>query len=998
MLYHLTNKSPIFRCLLMLLAVAMLSATASAYDFSSGVLCYNINSDGKSVSVVSHLSASGAVTIPATVKNGSKTYSVTDIGKSAFSKCTGLTKITFPTSLTSIEAFAFSECTGLTEVTIPATLKSLGHHSFYGCTGMAKVVWNAPNFGPVDNNAVSPCHFLNCTNIKSFVFGNNVTSIPNFLCDGLTGLTTVTIPATVTKIGIYAFERCYNLTTVNWNAVNCQDTPNGFSPFGDGKKIKTITFASNIKRIPSQLCRHMTALTSVTIPATVTEIGEYAFEDTGLTSVTIPAAVTTVGNFAFRNCANLTKVIWNATNCKDNESFGGRFNGCPKLTTLQFGTTVTRIPAALCRYTENLKSVTLPNSLTEIGEEAFKNCEALTEVTAGTGLKTVKDNAFDECTALTKVNITNLAAWCGIDFSTAKSNPLYYAKKLYLNGTLVTSLTIPNVTVVKNYTFYNCTSITELTVPKTVTSFSGSSMFTGCTGLKKVVWNSPYYKEYSFYSFRPLSGLDGIQTISFAGSVTKICPYMCYGLKGLTTLTIPESVTMVGKNAFANCTALTTVNWNAANCADFTSSDTPFTGSTSISTFNFGNTVKSIPDYLCYNLTGLKTVTIGTGVTKIGYYCFNKCTGLTRVNISDIAKWCGIDFGVNAGNPLGNPLYHAKNLYLNNVLVTDLTIPATVTEIKKFAFSNATCLKSVTIPASVTTIGIDAFSGCTGLTRVNISDIAKWCGIEFVSYISNPLRFATDLYLNGAKVTDLIIPNTVTSINKYAFNYCENLTSVTIPPSVKTINSNAFNACTGLTRVNISDLEAWCGIDFASSTSNPLLNARHLYLNGEEVTDLEIPPTVESVKYSAFSGCSMASLTIPATVRTIGTNAFNFCDNLTEIVAKGEPAQIKSTTFSNAHYSGAKLHVREQYAEAYHAATYWKQFTNLIADVVEKPDPAFPDLNHDGAVNVCDVNLVLDDILTTGGTTLTLDVNDDGAVNVGDVNAILDRILALSNQ
>lgn len=352
---------------------------------------------------------------------------------------------------------------------------------------------------------------------------------------------------------------------------------------------------------------------------------------------------------------------------------------------------MTRIPAALCRYTENLKSVTLPNSLTEIGEEAFKNCKALTEVTACTGLKTVKDNAFDECTALTKVNITNLAAWCGIDFSTAKSNPLYYAKKLYVNGTLVTSLTIPNVTVVKNYTFYNCTSITELTVPKTVTSFSGSGMFTGCTGLKKVVWNSPFYTE---YRFQPFNGLDGIQTISFAGSVTKICPYMCYYLQGLTTLTIPASVTTVGKNAFANCTSLATVYWNAANCADFTSSDTPFTGSTSISTFIFGNTVKSIPDYLCYDMTSLKTVTIGTGVTQIGYYCFNKCTGLSRVNISDLAKWCGI---------------------------------------------------------------------------------------EFASYISNPLRFATDLYLNGAKVTDLIIPNTVTTINKYAFNYCENLLSVTIP-------------------------------------------------------------------------------------------------------------------------------------------------------------------------------------------------------------------------
>ena len=214
---------------------------------------------------------------------------------------------------------------------------------------------------------------------------------------------------------------------------------------------------------------------------------------------------------------------------------------------------------------------------------------------------------------------------------------------------------------------------------------------------------------------------------------------------------------------------------------------------------------------------------------------------------------------------------------------------------------------------------------------------------------------------------------------------------------MKTINSDAFNVCTGLTRVHISDLEAWCGIDFGTTRSNPLFYAHHLYLNGEKVTDLEIPSTMETVKSYAFIGCGMASLTIPATVRTIGTYAFNYRDNLTEIVAKGEPAEVKFRTFTDAHFSGAKLHVREQYAEAYHAATYWKQFTNIIADVVDKLDPAFPDVNHDGAVDVGDVNTVLDDILATGGTTLTLDVNGDGVVDVGDVNTILERILALSN-
>ena len=129
-----------------------------------------------------------------------------------------------------------------------------------------------------------------------------------------------------------------------------------------------------------------------------------------------------------------------------------------------------------------------------------------------------------------------------------------------------------------------------------------------------------------------------------------------------------------------------------------------------------------------------------------------------------------------------------------------------VTSIGEGAFRNCTGLTSVTIPNSVKSIGDYgdyAFSGCTGLKEVHISDLAAWCGISFNSNLSNPLFYAHHLYLNGEEVTDLVIPNSVTSIGRSAFYYCTGLTSVTIPNRVTSIGVSAFERCTGLTSVTI---------------------------------------------------------------------------------------------------------------------------------------------------------------------------------------------------
>jgi len=209
-----------------------------------------------------------------------------------------------------------------------------------------------------------------------------------------------------------------------------------------------------------------------------------------------------------------------------------------------------------------------------------------------------------------------------------------------------------------------------------------------------------------------------------------------------------------------------------------------------------------------------------------------------------------------------------------------------------YAFESCSSLTSVTIGNSVTSIGDYAFYGCSSLTSVTI-------------------------------------PNSVTSIGNYAFTGCSSLTSVTIPNSVTSIGWDAF-ACSSLTSVHISDIAAWCNIKFAIYTSNPLYCAGHLYMNGKEITELQIPDGVTSIGYLAFNGCrSLTSVTIPDGVTSIGDHAFEYCSSLTSVKVLAEtPPGAYITTFDN---YDIELCVPEQSLEIYKATSPWSSFVNIIA-------------------------------------------------------------------
>ncbi len=373
-------------------------------------------------------------------KAGSYTIpnSITSIGDGAFMFCTSLTNVIIPSRVTRIRQEAFWGCRGLTSVTIPNSVITIGDSGFFGCTGLTSLM--IPNSVlSIGGAAFSGCHSL--TNV---VIPNRVTSIGAFTFSDCTSLTSVTIPSGVTSIGDGAFSECTSLTSVT---IPKSVTSIGDQAFGGCTSLTTITvdaLNSFYRSVDGILfSRSQTMLItcpggktgSYTIPNSVTAIGEWAFSGcTNLTSVTIPNSVISIGGRAFAN-SRLTYVM-------------------------------------------------IPDSVTAIGEWAFSGCTSLTGVTLGDSVTTIGNSVFYACTNLTRITVnTNNPDYSSVDgvlFNRSQT------KLVQCPGGKAGSYTIPNsITVIGEWAFSGCTSLTSVTIPNSVIAI-GEWAFSSCTSLKGV--------------------------------------------------------------------------------------------------------------------------------------------------------------------------------------------------------------------------------------------------------------------------------------------------------------------------------------------------------------------------------------------------------------------------------------------------------------------------------------------------------------------------------
>ncbi len=450
----------ILTTIVMVVSLVGLLPVVTAGALTYGEYEYTVLGDG-TVEITDYHGNATTLAIPSTIEG----KAVTSIGDYAFGTCFSLTSIAIPNSVTSIGENAFYYCTSLTSITIPDSVTSIEDFAFYSCTSLTEINVDSNNnyysskdgvlfnynktelikypsdkaqaFYTIPNSvkSIGKNAFAESDSLTSVIIGNNVTSICDYAFSTCTSLTNVTIPYSVTSIGNKAFYYCNSLTS--------------------------ITIGNSVTSIGGGAFDSCTSLTSVTITS-VTSIGDRAFYFcNSLTSITIPNSVASIGDGVFDYCTKLTEINVESNNNNYSSQEGVLFN--------YNKTELIKYPAGKTQTTYEI-----PDSVTSIGKEAFAYSK-FTSVTIGNSVKSFGDGAFNYSLNLTKINVdsnNNFSSEDGILFNYDKTELIQYP----IGNTQTTYIIPDSVTSIRYHAFYNCESLTSVTIPKTVTEIGGEAL------------------------------------------------------------------------------------------------------------------------------------------------------------------------------------------------------------------------------------------------------------------------------------------------------------------------------------------------------------------------------------------------------------------------------------------------------------------------------------------------------------------------------------------
>ena len=1005
---------------------------------------------------------------------------VTNIGEQAFYSCSQLKSITIPNGVITIGSQAFYSCNQLSSITIPSSVTSIGSNAFYG-TNLRTLVIDGDDNIKFGQNAFSGSAIKSITwkiknwektteyhpfsgishrdQITSFTFGSQVTKIPANICEymtnlqsitipnstisiekeafiGCSGLKSITIPENVESIEKDAFKKCIGITSVIWNAKKCSTCD--FSSCKD--TITSVLFGSKVETIPDGICRDMTRLTSIIIPNSVTYIGSNAFNGcSSLQSIIIPEGVGSIDSCAFENC-KITSITWNAQNGILNPSGSPFHTSRSKISSFVFGDDVEYIPDYICREISSIEEIQLPEKVKIIGKEAFKGCSSIKSINLPQSIQEIKSYAFASCSSIKSFNFSqSIQEIESYAFASCTSltdiifpNDLKYVANGICDGCVnLQTVTLPDSAMwLGEKAFRECEKLISITIPSGVISI-GKSAFSGCRSLSSVDLNCQYIHEYAFSGCSGLSSVvigdrttsaeaycfsdcTNLKTVVVGNGLTDLAGVF-YNCKSIESLSLGSNITNMN---FNQCDSLRVIIWNIKNYPDCNAGATPFSHIlSSVSSFTFGDSVKTIPANICNGMKNMEDLSIGNSVTSIGEGAFRECTSLKGVNISDIGAWLNISFK----NIFANPTYYAKKLYIDGKLVTKIEIPNDIAQIKDYAFINCTAItEELNIPNNVQYIGKEAFVGCNGITNLiignnvdSVGDDAFWgCSrLESVTWNaiacenSDSKKHSADLPLNSTFSNPIFGENNSITVFKFGdkcitipMELCCDMTKlkyIEIGKNVLDIGYGAFYNCTSLDSVLWNarhyDPESII-IQRSNITSSPRITWYTPFYLTHAYTTTEIRDNVEYEKYIRTNYCydiasQIKSLTIGTDVKTLPGLLFYNMRNLRVVksLAVTPPQmELKADQFGNqlgvfysVPTSKIPLIVPVQSINLYHEADQWKEFCPILA---LEASEAEVDAENVTAMSTPDAGVILEWPSIEDVVVYTIDIKKDGEV------------------
>ena len=588
--------------------------------------------------------------------------------------------------------------------------------------------------------------------------------------------------------------------------------------------------------------------------------------------------------------------------------------------------------------------VEIPDTVTAIGDEAFKNNTSMVSVSIPDSVKSIGDSAFYGCTSLLGVVIPD---------SVEK-----IASYAFQKCSKLASVYLPvneKFTVIRQLMFHSCTSLKKIVIPDNVTDIEGNA-FAECTELSSVTLSKnlktmrwkvfrndnklteieiPKSLEECRYGVNSASidggafeGCANLKTVTFEEGTTEIAEGLFAGCTGIEQITIPDTVTVIESGAFGGCINLTGIQ--------IPDSVTEIQGHafgycSSLKTVKLSENLEGIGLYAFENCNVLKSIEIPDSVTAIDGNAFAECTELSSVTLSKNLKtmrWkvfrndnklteieipksleeCR--YSVNSASIDGGPFEGCANLktitfeegtteiaeglFAGCTGIEQIKIPNTVTVIESGAFGGCINLKEIDVPNSVTEIQRSAFEYCSSLRTAKLSENLKSIGM----YSFNNCTSLTEVHLSDIlkeipastfsgckKLTTINFPSTLTTIGDSAFYGCESLPEAILPSGVEKIESNAFKNCKSLKKAVVPDTVSSIG----SSA----------FYGCEALTDITLGSKLKKIDSQTFYGCTaLPSIVIPYNVTTIGDSAFVNCTKLTQITVPRNTTSIESNAFS----------------------------------------------------------------------------------------------------